>query len=62
MLWVGVVLKGEPSPQSEVMCTLEQFFVKDQYKGKYLRCLVTFILPSVLTILPVPAIEKGLIA
>ena len=27
--WVVVLLEGEPSPQSEVLCALEQVFIKD---------------------------------
>ena len=29
VLRVGVLLEGEPSPQSEVLSTLEQVFIKD---------------------------------
>ena len=31
VLRVVVLLKGEPSPQSEVLSTLEQVFIKDLY-------------------------------
>ena len=30
VLWVGVLLEGEPSPQSEVLSALEQVFIKDR--------------------------------
>ena len=29
VLWVAVLLEGEPKPQSEILSTLEQIFVKD---------------------------------
>ena len=48
---VFVLLEDEPSPQSEVLCALEQVFIKDLY-------FAPFIFPSILTSLPVPAAEK----
>ena len=45
-----VVLEDEPSPQSEVLSALEHIFIKD--------LSVLFIIPSILTSLPVPAAEK----
>jgi hypothetical protein len=52
MLRVVVLLEGEPSPQSEVLSTLEQVFIKD------LCTLLPFIFFAILTSLPVPAAER----
>ena len=46
-----VLLKGEPSPQSEVLSNME-VFIKD------LSTLCSILLPSILMSLPVPAAEK----
>jgi hypothetical protein len=52
VLRVIVLLEGEPSPHSEVVSALEQVFIQD------VSVLAPFILPSILTGLPVPAAEK----
>ena len=52
VLKVIVQLEGEPSRQSEVLSALEQVFIKD------LSVISSFIFPSILTSLPVPAAEK----
>jgi hypothetical protein len=50
VLGVVVRLEGEPLPQSEVLSDLEQVFTTLYF--------ATFIFPSILTSLPVPAAEQ----
>jgi hypothetical protein len=52
VLWVIVLLEGEPSPQSEVLSTPEQVFFKDR------SVLAPLIFSFFRTSLPVPAAEK----
>ena len=52
VLRVVVLLKDEPSPQSEVKSALEQVFIQDP------GYIAAFIFPSILTSLPVPAAEQ----
>jgi hypothetical protein len=51
LLRVVVLVEDEPSPQSEVLSALEQIFIKDLY-------FAPFLLISILTRLPLPAVEK----
>ena len=53
VLRVVVLLEGEPLPQSEVLSTTEQVFIKD-------LSVAPFRFPSILTSLPVPTTEKYL--
>ena len=52
VLWVIVLLEGEPSAQSEVLNALDQDFIKDGSLFSVCR------FSSTLTTLPVPATEK----
>ena len=51
VLRVIVLLESEPLPQSEVLSTLEQVFIKD-------LSVLYSMFPTMLTCLPVPAAEK----